>query len=49
MNSYFITPCSIKIKSNSASWLGGEINACFAISKSMDMKDFFMFSNVLNI
>ena len=30
-------------------WLGGETNACFARSKSMDLNDFLIHRNALNI
>ena len=30
-------------------WVGGETNACFARLKSMDLNDFLIHSNALNI
>ena len=49
INSYFITPSSIIINSTSAGVAGWETYACFARSKSMDLNDFLIHSNALNI
>ena len=48
INSFFTTPSLIKISSTSA-WVGGETKACFARSKPMDVNDFLIHSNTLNI
>ena len=48
INNYFITPRLIKINSTSAR-VGGDTEASFARSKSMDLNDFLIYSNTLNI
>ena len=48
INNYFITPRLIKINSTSAR-VGGDTKASFARSKSMDLNDFLIHSNTLNI